>query len=181
MNRKEKNYERSEIQILIQEVYIEYKAVFKKYRKETTHFSKDGKYVEWIKNDYERWGNLIWKVKEKNGLFYNLFNYDSDYEDEFEDDFNSDYKDSWFHRQFQETAYKNGIKRSVQEKLFTDKKLTFEEYTTLLEIITEKFRDSFNCDNGRFDIIFRERSLEERVNTKVEKEKNESEDKDIEQ
>ena len=45
MNRKEKNYERSEIQILIQEVYIEYKAVFKKYRKETTHFSKDGKYI----------------------------------------------------------------------------------------------------------------------------------------
>ena len=46
--------EKSEFQVLIQEVYREYKSVFKKYRKETTHFSKDGKYVEWIKNDYER-------------------------------------------------------------------------------------------------------------------------------
>ena len=89
--------------------------------------------------------------KRKKGLFYNLFNYGAEY-DEFEDDFDCDYKDSWFHRQYQETAYKNGIKRSVQEKLFTDKKLTFEEYTTLLEIVTEKFRDSFNCNNGKFDI-----------------------------
>ena len=48
--------------------------------------------------------------------------------DEYEDDLECDYKDSWFHRQYQETAYKNGIKRSVQEKLFTDKKLTFEEF-----------------------------------------------------
>ena len=57
MKNKEKiTFEKSEIQILIQEVYVEYKTVFKKYRKETTHFSKDGKYVEWVKNDYERWG-----------------------------------------------------------------------------------------------------------------------------
>ena len=54
MNREEKSYKKSEIQILIQEVYIEYKTVFKNYRKETTHFSRDGKYVEWTKNDYER-------------------------------------------------------------------------------------------------------------------------------
>lgn len=104
-----------------------------------------------------------------------MFNYDNDFEDEYEDDFNCDYKDSWFHRQYQETAYKNGIKRSVQEKLFTDKKLTFEEYTTLLEIVTEKFRDSFNCNNGKFDIIFRERTLEEKVNKIIE---NKSEDKE---
>ena len=32
---------------------------------------------------------------------------------------------------------KTEFKKSVQEKLFTDKKLTFEEYTTLLEIVTE--------------------------------------------
>lgn len=51
------NKEKSEVYILIQETYIEYKAIFKKYRKETTHFSRDGKYVEWTKNDYERWGN----------------------------------------------------------------------------------------------------------------------------
>lgn len=54
MNKKENVYKKSEIQILINEVYIEYKTIFKKYRKETTHFSKCGKYVEWIKNDYER-------------------------------------------------------------------------------------------------------------------------------
>ena len=54
MNKEKRSFERSEIQILIQEVYIEYKTIFKKYRKETTHFSKDGKYVEWVKNDYER-------------------------------------------------------------------------------------------------------------------------------
>ena len=66
-----------------------------------------------------------------------MFNYGADYDDELDDDFCCDYKDSWFHRQYQETAYKNGVKKSVQEKLFTDKKLTFEEYTTLLEIVTE--------------------------------------------
>lgn len=54
MNKENKNFEKSEIRILIQEVYIEYKSILKKYRKETTHFSKDGKYVEWVKNDYER-------------------------------------------------------------------------------------------------------------------------------
>ena len=90
-----------------------------------------------------------------------------DYEDEFDEDY---FENSWFHKQFQETAYKNGVKKSVQEKLFTDKKLTFEEYTTLLEIVTEKFRDSFNCNNGKFDIIFRERTLEEKVNNNLEKE-----------
>ena len=96
------------------------------------------------------------------------FRLDSDsYEDEFDD---VDFDNSWFHRQYQEIAYKNGIKKSVQEKLFTDKKLTFEEYTTLLEIVTEKFRDSFNCNNGKFDIIFRERTLEEKVNKNLEKE-----------
>ena len=54
MNKEKRSFEKSEIQILIQEVYIEYKTTFKKYRKETTHFSRDGKYVEWTKNDYER-------------------------------------------------------------------------------------------------------------------------------
>ena len=104
-----------------------------------------------------------------------------DYKDEVDD---VDFDSSWFHRQYQETAYKNGVKKSVQEKLFTDKKLTFEEYTTLLEIVTEKFRDSFNCNNGKFDIIFRERTLEEKVNKILEKqtdEEIESEDKDYEE
>ena len=104
-----------------------------------------------------------------------------DYEDEFDEDY---FENSWFHKQFQETAYKKKKKKSVQEKLFTDKKLTFEEYTTLLEIVTEKFRDSFNCNNGKFDIIFRERNLEEKVNKILEKQTEkqiESEDKDYEE
>lgn len=104
-----------------------------------------------------------------------------DYEDEFDEDY---FENSWFHKQFQETAYKNGVKKSVQEKLFTDKKLTFEEYTILLEIVTEKFRDSFNCNNGKFDNIFRERNLEEKVNKILEKQTDkqiESEDKDYEE
>lgn len=112
-------------------------------------------------------------------LFKELSLDNDDYEDEFDEDF---IENSWFHKQYQETAYKNGVKKSVQEKLFTDKKLTFEEYTILLEIVTEKFRDSFNCNNGKFDIIFRERNLEE-VNKILEKQadkENESEDKDYE-
>ena len=120
-------------------------------------------------------GNFVRKL-------FKEFSLDNDnYEDEFEEDY---FENSWFHKQFQETAYKNGVKKSVQEKLFTDKKLTFEEYTTLLEIVTEKFRDSFNCNNGKFDIIFRERILEEKVNKVLEKQTDkeiESEDKDYEE
>ena len=125
--------------------------------------------------------------KDKSSLIRKLFkefSLDNDeYEDEF-DDVDFDYNNSWFRKQFQETAYKNEVKRSVLEKLFTDKKLTFEEYTTLLEIVTEKFRDSFNCNNGKFDIIFRERTLEEKVNKVLEKQTDkeiESEDKDYEE
>ena len=120
-------------------------------------------------------GNFVRKL-------FKEFSFDNDDdEDEFEEDY---FENSWFHKQFQETAYKNGVKKSVQEKLFTDKKLTFEEYTTLLEIVTEKFRDSFNCNNGKFDIIFRERNLEEKVNKILEKQTDkeiESEDKDYEE
>ena len=109
------------------------------------------------------------------------FKLDDDFEDEYEDEIDDvDFDSSWFHRQFQETAYKNGVKKNVQEKLFTDKKLTFEEYTTLLEIVTEKFRDSFNCNNGKFDIIFRERTLEEKVNKILEKQTDEKEREVIE-
>ena len=124
--------------------------------------------------------------KDKSNFIRKLFkefSLDDEYEDEF-DDVDFDFNNSWFHKQFQETAYKNGVKKSVQEKLFTSKKLTFEEYTTLLEIVTEKFRDSFNCNNGKFDIIFRERTLEEKVNKVLEKQTDkeiESEDKDYDE
>lgn len=123
--------------------------------------------------------------KDKSNFIRKLFKEFSLDNDEYEDEFDDfDFNNSWFHKQFQETAYKNGVKKSVQEKLFTDKKLTFEEYTTLLEIVTEKFRDSFNCNNGKFDIIFRERTLEEKVNKVLEKQtdkEDESEDKDYEE
>ena len=169
MNNKENVYKKSEIQILINEVYIEYTTIFKKYRKETTHFSKCGKYVERIKNDYERWGNLIWVIKiillesylksldliaivMKTSLMMLILIIRG------------------FIDNIKKLLIKTEFKKSVQEKLFTDKKLTFEEYTTLLEIVTEKFRDSFNCNNGKFDIIFWERTLEEKLNKNLEKE-----------
>lgn len=136
MNNKENVYKKSEIQILINEVYIEYKTILKKYRKETTHFSKCGKYVERIKNDYERWGNLIWVIKiillesylksldliaivMKTSLMMLILIIRG------------------FIDNIKKLLIKTEFKKSVQEKLFTDKKLTFEEYTTLLEIVTE--------------------------------------------
>ena len=91
-------------------------------------------------------------------IFKNLLS-GFDYEDEFDCD---DYEDTWFHQKFYEENYKNTLRKNVQEKLLTDKKLTFEEYLTLLEIVVDKFRESFNCNNGKFDIIFRERTFEEK-------------------
>lgn len=38
---------------LIEEVYLEYKVELKKYRKEITHFTKNGVYHEWKKNNYK--------------------------------------------------------------------------------------------------------------------------------
>lgn len=45
--------ERSEIQMLLNEVYAEYKYVFRKYRKQSSHFSKNGLYKQWVKNKYK--------------------------------------------------------------------------------------------------------------------------------
>lgn len=43
------------------------------------------------------------------------FRLDSDsYEDEFDD---VDFDNSWFHRQYQEIAYKNGIKKKCSRKI----------------------------------------------------------------
>lgn len=100
------------------------------------------------------------------GIFKNLLK-DFDYDEDF--DYEDDYDNTWFHQRFCEETYKNTLKKNVQEKLFTDKKLTFEEYTTLLEIIVDKFRDSFNCNNGKFDIIFRERTFKEKLKINDEK------------
>ena len=45
--------ERSEIQMLLNEVYTEYKYVFRKYRKQSSHFSRNGLYKQWVKNKYK--------------------------------------------------------------------------------------------------------------------------------
>ena len=45
--------ERNEIQMLLNEVYTEYKYVFRKYRKQSSHFSRNGLYKQWVKNKYK--------------------------------------------------------------------------------------------------------------------------------
>lgn len=52
MNQMKTN-ERNEIQMLLNEVYTEYKYVFRKYRKESSHFSRNGLYKQWVKNRYK--------------------------------------------------------------------------------------------------------------------------------
>ena len=47
------NKEKYELQILLNEVYAEYKYVFRKYRKESSHFSRNGLYKQWVKNKYK--------------------------------------------------------------------------------------------------------------------------------
>ena len=86
--------------------------------------------------------------------FIKFFNLDDEYEDEFEDDYD-----------FNEVFYKEKeLKENVRDKLLTDDKYTFEEYFTLLELVSTKFKTSFNSGNGKYEIIFRERTFDERFN-----------------
>ena len=86
--------------------------------------------------------------------FIKFFNLDDEYEDEFEDDYD-----------FNEVFYKEKeLKENVRDKLLTDEKYTFEEYFTLLELVSTKFKTSFNSGNGKYEIIFRERTFDERFN-----------------
>ena len=48
-----KSSEKQKIQLLLNEVYTEYKYVFRKYRKESSHFSINGLYKQWVKNKYK--------------------------------------------------------------------------------------------------------------------------------
>ena len=52
MNQMKTN-ERNEIQMLLNEVYTEYKYVSRKYRKQSSHFSRNGLYKQWVKNRYK--------------------------------------------------------------------------------------------------------------------------------
>ena len=82
------------------------------------------------------------------------------------DDFEDDYDD------FNEEFYKEKqLKEKVKDKLLTDEKYTFEEYFTLLELISNKFKNSFNSGNGKYEIIFRERTFDERFNIPPPKER----------
>ena len=80
-----------------------------------------------------------------------------------------------------EPIYKRNLKTSVKDKLFTDEKLTFEEFTTLLEIVTDKFKDSFSSKYGKYDIIFRERTYGDYLNINTNICKKESEEKNNEE
>ena len=63
------------------------------------------------------------------------------------------------------------LKETVRDKLLTDEKYTFEEYFTLLELVSNKFKNSFNSGNGKYEIIFRERTFDERFNISPPKER----------
>ena len=72
------------------------------------------------------------------------------------------------------------VRENVKDKLLTDESLTIEEYLTLLEIAKSKFKSSFQLKNGKYELIFREIPLEETINLKVKKDKEESENKEDE-
>lgn len=74
-------------------------------------------------------------------------------EDPFLDDFEDEYD---YDRQEQK------MKENVKDKLLTDEKYTFEEYLKLLELVTNKYRTSFNTGNGKYEIVFREITVDER-------------------
>lgn len=90
--------------------------------------------------------------------FIRFFNLD----DAFEDDFESDYEDDFDYNK--EYLKEKELKENVRDKLLTDEKYTFEEYFTLLELVSTKFKTSFNSGNGKYEIIFRERTFDERFN-----------------
>lgn len=69
-------------------------------------------------------------------------------EDIFEDDYECD---SYFARQIRKD-------NELKEKLFKDEDLTFDEFTRLLDITTQKFRDSFGCFNSDYEIVFRKKN-----------------------
>ena len=84
--------------------------------------------------------------------FIKFFGLDNTFDDEFNDDYD-----------FNEEFYKEKeLKENVRDKLLTDEKYTFEEYFTLLELVSNKFKTSFNSGNGKYEIIFRERTFDER-------------------
>lgn len=93
--------------------------------------------------------------------FIKFFNLDNSFDDEFDEDYDFD---TQFYKEKE-------LKETVRDKLLTDEKYTFEEYFTLLELVSNKFKNSFNSGNGKYEIIFRERTFDERFNIPSPKER----------
>ena len=98
--------------------------------------------------------------------FIKFFELDKSFDDDCDDDF--DFNDEFYKEK--------ELKENVRDKLLTDEKYTFEEYFTLLELVSNKFKTSFNSGNGKYEIIFRERTFDERFNLTPRKEREDKED-----
>lgn len=105
--------------------------------------------------------------------FIKFFNLD----DTFEDDFESDYEDDFDYNK--EYLKEKELKENVKDKLLTDEKYTFEEYFTLLELVSNKFKTSFNSGNGKYEIIFRERTFDERFNLNRKEKQTEEKEREV--
>ena len=106
--------------------------------------------------------------------FIRFFNLD----DAFCDDFERDYEDNFDYNE--EYLKEKELKENVKDKLLTDEKYTFEEYFTLLELVSNKFKTSFNSGNGKYEIIFRERTFDERFKLNINNEDKQTDEKERE-
>ena len=100
----------------------------------------------------------------KKNIFEKLFSFDA-----YDEDYSDEYCD---------LTKEDVVKENVKDKLLTDESMTFEEYLTLLEIVKSKFKTCFGLKNGKYELLFREIPLEETINLKLKKDKEESENKE---
>lgn len=103
----------------------------------------------------------------KRSIFDKIFSLDA-----YDEDYMSEYCDF---------SKEDIIRENVKDKLLTDESMTMEEYLTLLEITKLKFKNSFELKNGKYELIFREIPLEDKVNRVIEKNHIESEEKNNEE
>ena len=87
-----------------------------------------------------------------------FFNFGDLFLDAFDEDYTDEYCD---------LSKEDIVRENVKDKLLTDESMTFEEYLTLLEIAKSKFRNSFGLKNGKYELIFREIPLEDKLNTTI--------------
>ena len=103
----------------------------------------------------------------KRSIFDKIFSLDA-----YDEDYMSEYCDF---------SKEDIIRENVKDKLLTDESMTMEEYLTLLEITKLKFKNSFELKNGKYELIFREIPLENKVNRVIENNPIESEEKNNEE